>query len=147
MSTPAPRSRPAHRERGAVTVYVILMATTVLVVMGVAVDVSGHVHAMQDARAVAREAARAGGQELQIPTAVRGQDATADPAAAASAANTYLAAAGVAGTASTTGPDSIHVIVTTTYQTRFLGIVGITSTAATGQAGARITRSVQGVEQ
>ena len=72
----------------------ILIAATVVVMMGLAVDVSGHVHAMQEARSVAREAARAGGQQVNVPTAIRGHGVQANPGEAAAAANTYLAAAG-----------------------------------------------------
>ena len=39
-----------------------------LLMVGLAVDVSGHLHAMQEARATAREAARVGGQQVQTPT-------------------------------------------------------------------------------
>ncbi|AXH97993.1 pilus assembly protein [Ornithinimicrobium avium] len=115
--------------------------------VGLAVDVSGHLHAMQEARATAREAARVGGQQLQTPTGVRGLGAVADPGQAAAAAQAYLASAGVAGSASVTGPASISVDVTSVYPTKFLSIVGVPSLSATGTAEARITRSVGGVEQ
>ncbi|WP_238146582.1 TadE/TadG family type IV pilus assembly protein [Ornithinimicrobium murale] len=134
-------------ERGAVSVFVIMMATIVLIVMGVAVDTAGHIHAMQEARSVAREAARAGGQHLQIPTAVRGEGAVVDPSVASAAANAYLESAGIGGSASVTGPESIHVTVTSTYDTTFLSIIGIGGLSATGEADARVARSHGGVEQ
>ncbi|MGD8200919.1 pilus assembly protein TadG-related protein [Ornithinimicrobium sp. W1679] len=141
------QDRREGAERGSVSAFVVLLATAFLIMVGLAVDVSGHLHAMQEARAVAREAARAGGQQVQVPTGVRGQDARADPALAAAAAQTYLDVAGVAGTASVAGPTSIRVQVTSTYPTRFLGVVGVDALTATGTAQARITRSVEGVEQ
>lgn len=134
-------------DRGAVSVFVVLMATVVLIVVGVAVDAAGHIHAMQEARSVAREAARAGGQHLQIPTAVRGDAAVVDPSVAAAAATTYLQAAGISGSATVTGPESIRVTVTSTYDTTFLSIVGIGGLSATGEAEARVARSHGGVEQ
>ena len=134
-------------ERGSVGVFVIVIAASFLIMVGLAVDVSGHLHAMQEARATAREAARVGGQQLQTPTGVRGLGAVADPGQAAAAAQAYLASAGVAGSASVTGPASISVHVTSVYPTKFLSIVGVPSLSVTGTAQARITRSVGGVEQ
>lgn len=136
-----------QQDRGSVSVFVIVLATAFLIMMGLAVDVSGQIHAMQEARSVARQAARAGGQELNLPTGVRGQAAVANPSAAAAAAQNYLAQAGVAGSASVTSPTSITVMVTTNYPTKFLSIIGVGSLSATGTADARIARSVEGVEQ
>ncbi len=138
---------PGHADRGSVSVLVLLLATTVLLITGLAVDVSGHVHALQQTRAVASEAARVGGQQLQAPTAMTGTGAVADPGQAVAATNAFLAASGVDGVATVTGPDSIHVDVTGTYKTRFLSVIGITSLPVTGKADSRITRSVDGVEQ
>lgn len=134
-------------ERGSVGVFVIVIAASFLIMVGLAVDVAGHLHAMQDARATAREAARVGGQQLQTHTGVRGLGAVADPGLAAAAAEAYLSSAGVAGSAAVTGPASISVDVTSVYPTKFLSIVGVGSLSATGTAEARITRSVEGVEQ
>lgn len=146
--TPA-QHRPARpaTDEGAVSLLVVLMATVVLVMMGLAVDVSGHIHAMQEARGLAREAARVGGQQLQLAPAMRGHATTAETGTAVAAANGYLAAAGVTGSAAVTGPATIRVEVTTTYQTRFLSIIGIGSLHATGSADSRITRSLEGTEQ
>lgn len=140
-----PRGQGA--ERGSVGVFVIVVAAAFLIMVGLAVDVAGHLHAMQEARATAREAARVGGQQLQAPAGVRGIGAVADPNLAAAAAQAYLASAGVAGSAAATGPTSISVDVTTVYPTKFLSIVGVGSLSATGTAEARISRSVGGVEQ
>ncbi len=134
-------------EQGSISVMAILIAATVVVMMGLAVDVSGHVHAMQEARSVAREAARAGGQQVNVPTAVRGHGVEANPGEAAAAANAYLAAAGTTGSATVTGPTTIRVDVTSTYQTRFLSVIGISTLLSTGQSNARITRVQDGVER
>ncbi|MCK0113529.1 pilus assembly protein TadG-related protein [Ornithinimicrobium sp. F0845] len=135
------------QDRGSVSVFVAVIAVAFALMAGLAVDVSGHIHAMQEARSVAREAARAGGQQLEVATGVRGVDAIADPGRAAAAAQAYLAQAGVTGSASVSGPDSISVEVTSVYPTKFLSIVGVSGLSATGTADARITRSLQGVEQ
>jgi len=63
------------------------------------------------------------------------------------AARTYLAASGMTGTVTVTGGSTVTVDVRDTYDTTFLGIIGITSMTVTGHGQARITRSVGGVEQ
>lgn len=140
-------SAAAEAERGSVTVFTILIASVVLIMVGLAVDVAGHIHAMQEARSTAREAARAGGQEIQKPRGVLGHDAMATPYLAAGAADAYLSSAGVSGSAAVTGPYTIQVTVSTTYDTKFLSVLGVGALSATGSAESRITRSIAGVEQ
>lgn len=147
MKTPQRSRWPGDPEAGSVTVFTILIASVILVMLGLAVDVAGHIHAMQEARSVAREAARAGGQEMNKARAARGAGAVTNPYDAAAAANSYLAVAGVTGHASMVGPETVTVTVTSTYSTKFLGVVGIGSLSATGTAEARLTRSVEGVEE
>lgn len=150
MSQPPHNPSTDHRldpEAGTVTVFAVLITTVVLMMAGLAVDVSGHIHAMQEARSVAREAARAGAQQVQVAPALRGIHAVTDAGQAVGAANSYLAAAGVNGSAAATSPTTIRVEVTTTYSTRFLSVVGVNSLQASGHAQARITRTLEGVEQ
>ncbi|WP_237768061.1 pilus assembly protein [Serinicoccus sp. CNJ-927] len=129
------------------SLWTVMLASLALIMVGLAVDTSGHIHAMQEARSLAREAARAGGQEIEKPRGVLGQGAVATPVLAAAAANSYLSAAGVDGSATVTGPYTVQVAVTTTYSTRFLSVIGIGSLSATGTAESRITRSIEGTEQ
>lgn len=147
MRTPQASRWPGDPEAGSVTAFTILIASLLLVMLGLAVDVAGHIHAMQEARSVAREAARAGGQEMDKARALRGAGTVTNPYEAAAAANSYLALAGVSGHASVVNPETVTVTVNSTYTTKFLGVVGIGSLSATGTAEARLTRSVEGVEE
>lgn len=115
--------------------------------VGLAVDLTGQVYAQQRARGIAVQAARAGGQHVQAGLAIRGLGLTADPAAAATAARTYLAAANVTGTVTITSGDRITVTTRDTYDTKFLGLIGINAMPVTGHGEARITRSLSGVER
>jgi hypothetical protein len=54
---------------------------------------------------------------------------------------------GLTGTVAVTGGTTVTVNVRDTYPTTVLGIIGITSMTVTGHGQARITRSVEGVEQ
>ena len=132
-------------ERGSVTIWMITTALTMVLLVGLAVDLGGQVLAKQHAQVVAFEAARAGGQQLQGAAAVLGQAAVVDPAAAVAAASTYLAGTPeVTGTASVVGT-RVVVDTTTTYQTQFLSIIGIHELTVTGHAEAQTVRAVEGV--
>ena len=140
------RLRCLERERGSVTIWIITSATAMILLAGLAVDVGGQVHAKQRAQDIAVEAARAGGQQLQAPTAVRGQGAVADPGQAIGAARNYLAGTSdVTGTASVSGGNTITVNTTSTYEPKFLSIIGIGSLTVSGHAQVLITRAVGGV--
>jgi Flp pilus assembly protein TadG len=139
--------RARDPERGSISIWLVTTGFAMIVLVGLAVDLGGQVHAQQHARAVADQAARTGGQQLRAPEAVRGQGLLADTHLAATAARTYLTASGLTGTVTITGGTTVTVDVRDTYKTTFLGIIGITSMTVTGHGQARITRSVGGVEQ
>jgi len=132
-------------ERGSVTLWMITTALTMVLLVGLAVDLGGQVLAKQHAQVVAFEAARAGGQQIQGAAAVLGQAAAVDPVRAVAAASTYIAGTPeVTGTASVVGT-RVVVDTTTTYQTRFLSIIGIQELTVTGHAEAQTVRAVEGV--
>jgi hypothetical protein len=66
---------------------------------------------------------------------------------AVAAAQTYLNASDVTGTASIVNGNTIRVTTSSTYNTKFLSIIGLGSMRVTGQAEARIVRVVGGVSQ
>lgn len=136
----------AASERGSVSVWMMTIATAMVLLLGLAVDASGQIHTRARAQGVAAEAARAGGQQLTGAGAIRGQDPVIDPAAAVLAASTYLAAApGITGTATITAAQRIVVTTEATYQTKFLSLIGITTLPVSGHAEIEIHRVVQGV--
>ena len=95
-----------------------------------------------------RRRSRAGGQQLQGAAAVRGQGAVVDSAAAVAAANTYIAGApGVTGSATIQGGTRVVTDTTTTYTTKFLSIIGISTLTVTGHAEVQVNRAVDGVAQ
>ena len=92
-------------DRGAIALFVVVFTVALLAAVGLVVDGGGKVRALQRADEAAREAARAGSQMLDVPSAVRGDGLSIDPAAAARAARAYLDAAGVDGTVTVQGND------------------------------------------
>lgn len=138
----------SEHERGSITMWFALSAFVMIVLVGLAVDLSGQVHAQQHARNVAAQAARVGGQEINAPGGVRGTGAHADTALAVNAAQAYLNAAGLSGMVSVEGGGTRLVVTTSdVYSTKFLGVIGIGSMPVTGSAEARVVRAVQGGEQ
>jgi len=134
-------------EQGSISIWIATSGLVMILLVGLAVDLGGQVHAQQYARDVARQAARAGGQQLQASLAVRGLAAQTDPGPAVAAARAYLAAADVTGTASLRGGDTVIVTTSATYDTTFLGLIGISQLTVTGAAESRVARTVGGVEQ
>ncbi|MBB2892163.1 TadE/TadG family type IV pilus assembly protein [Flexivirga oryzae] len=133
------------RERGSVTIFMAAAAFVMIVLVGLAVDLGGQVAAQQRARDVAGQAARAGGEQVLGGPAVEGQGAQIDTNAAAAAARSYLASAGVDGTVAVTSNDTLVVTTSQNYQTKFLSVMGIGSLHVTGHSSARLIRAQNGV--
>jgi hypothetical protein len=138
------RQRSPDTERGSVTVWLALSSFVMVFLVGLAVDLGGQVHAQQRDHDLAAQAARSGGEEVQAASAIEGSALTIDAADARAAAQHYLAAAGVTGTVSVTGGDDITVTVRDSYQTRFLGLLGIHHLDVTATATAHLVRTLGG---
>lgn len=136
-----------HDERGSVSVWLALAAAAMILCVGLAVDLGGHVHAQQRARDLAAQAARTAGEEIAAAPAVRGQTPTVDTAAAKTAAVRYLASAGVTGTVEVQPGNILSVTVTDSYTPVFLTMLGVGRLTVTGHSTARLVRAVQGTER
>lgn len=138
----------SRRDKGSVTIWLALASFVMIVLVGVAVDLSGQVYAQQHARDIAAQAARSAGQQIDASLGVRGIGAQTNTAQAIAAAKSYIAGAGMEGDASITGGGTtITVSVVDTYETKFLSIIGLTSLRVTGSAETRVVRVVGGVER
>lgn len=138
--------RRRDRERGSVTIWIVTIAFASIMMVGLAVDLGGKVAAQQHARDVAAQAARAGGQRLNGPVAVRGDGAKPDGADAVVAARAYLASAGVSASSVTVSGTRLVVRVTDTYQPKFLQIIGLGTMTVHGQGSARLVQVIDGEE-
>src|SRR4051794_31740625 len=134
-------------DRGSVSLFAVTAATGMIILAGLAVDLAGQVHARQHAVDVARQAARAAGQQLQPAPAVRGDGLRTDPQSAVAAARSYLAAADVTGSVSLHGGTVVVVTTSARYDTVFLSIIGIDQLQVSGRSEARTLRAVHGVER
>ena len=89
----------ADRDRGRVSIFLAIALFAVLVVIGLSYDAAGRLRTQQRADNLAAEAARAGGQQIDITQAMQNGAKVVDRAAAATAALDYLENAGVQGNA------------------------------------------------
>jgi hypothetical protein len=130
MTTPPSiGSRPA--ERGAVSIFLAVLVPGLLLIIGLAVDGGAKVAATQRANAIADEAARAGGQAIDVSAALAGQ-VRVDPAAAVVAAQDYLTRNDVQGSVTVVDGDTLQVTTTITQPTTFLGLIGISALTVEG---------------
>ncbi|EGD43994.1 putative membrane protein [Nocardioidaceae bacterium Broad-1] len=133
-----------HDERGSVSTWLVTASLVMAMLVGLAVDLGGQIHAQQRAHDLAAQAARVGGEQLQAAPAIQGRYVAVDTAAARRAATSYLRSAGVSGSVAVRTGDTVAVTVRDTYETRFLGIIGISRVRVTGTATAHPVRSLGG---
>lgn len=137
MSTEATdTSRTRHRERGSASILIAALGLALLMATGLAVDGGRKLGALSEARNVADNAARAGAQMIDADTYRATGEPFVDPAAAATAASSYLSRHGYSGTVSVSGP-TVTVTVSMSVSTRFLpGPMSVSATeSATAVAG------------
>lgn len=131
----------ASGEDGVVTAVTVIVLAALIVLAGLVFDggmaMKGRVQALDEAQ----EAARAGAQQIDIPTFRSTGQAVLNTGSALGAAEAYLAATGDAGTVSVSG-ETVAVTVTHVQRTQVLALIGIgsftekaTATATAEQGG------------
>jgi hypothetical protein len=135
-----PRDRVGG-DAGQVTPFAVLMIIALLAVAGLVLDAGLALAEKVRALDVAQAAARAGAQELDLYKYRTANVAELDPARAASAAQAWLASAGVEGDATAT-TTTVIVTVRRTTTTQLLQIVGVGELRVSASASAT---AVQGV--
>jgi hypothetical protein len=125
--------------------FFAVSSLAILMVMGLLIDGGGALNAANRATAIAQEAARTAGQQIDPAQAIEGTAITIDPDAAVGAARDYLAAAGVQGSLEITdGGQSLTVTVNDTYDTYFAQFVGAGTISVTGTAKAHLQTQAGG---
>lgn len=143
----SPAARRNRDERGSITIWLAMASFAMVFLLGLAVDLGGQVHAHERAHDLAAQAARASGEEVNGGPAIQGTGLSVNPAAARAAARLYLQQAGVHGTVTVTSGDTITVTVHDSYDTQFLGLIGIHRLDVTGTASAHLIRTLGGSQQ
>ena len=125
-------------ELGAVTAFVVVFTTTLLLVVGLVVDGGYVLAARRSAINEAEAAARAGAQAVRTDVLRADGPVTIDPARARRRALEYLAGTGHEGSVAVAG-DTVQVEVSFTKPLTILGLAGL------GQVTVRGTGEAQGV--
>ena len=134
-------------DRGGVTVFVAVCVIALIGIIGIAVDGGSKMRATERADYLAGEAARAGGQAIDPAQAISGRAIVVDPQDAAAAAQAYLRSAGAHGTVSVSADGkTLTVTVTSSYDTKFLSVVGIGSLPVAGHGKATLLHGVTAPE-
>ncbi len=122
-------------DRGSVSLLFVIVAAGLLAMAGLVIDGGGKARAAAEADDTARAAARAGVQAIDPAAVLAGATPAADPARAAAAARSYLAAAGVSGTVSIApGGRQLTVTTTGTYTPVLLSAAGVGPMQVAGTA-------------
>jgi hypothetical protein len=130
-------------ECGQLAAFVAVLAFALVLVAGLVADGGGVLAAHQQAIADAFEAARAGAQQLD-QSALRSEGAVSvDPAAARTAALSYLERLGETGSVSVDG-DAVTVTASLRHALAVLSAVGVGPVAISGTATASATQGITG---
>ena len=141
------RSRLRDERGAAVTVWTILLATALTMIIGLAVDLSGQVNRMRLAGDVAAQAARTAGQQLDADTyTATGGDVEVAATRAKAAAIAYAKASGMNATAHIESGTDLVVDVTTDYEPVFLSAFGIGTQQVSASARVRVVKALEGKE-
>lgn len=130
-------------ERGSLATWTALVMPAFILCVGLGVDFAGHATAEQEARAVAGEAARAGGQYLEV----RDGRAHPDTHRAERAAQDFVAASLLSGSVVVGADGTVTVHVQGEYPTQFLGMIGIDVLPLRAVGSARVVSVIAGNEE
>lgn len=135
-------------ERGAVvSVWTAVIATTMVLVLAIAVDLSGVVHAKQSAADAAAQAARQAGQQLSTGTLLQEGRLEVRTRQAKAAALEYLKAIGMTGTATVQDGTTLVITAQASYRPLFLSGIGIGPIQVSGTSSVRVLRVEDGTER
>ena len=126
-----------HPERGSVSVYVVIIAASLMLMAGLGVEGGRVLNARSTMADQAEQAARVGVQQLSMEKLRGSGVAATDPSAASSAARSYLARTGEAQTSTVkASSERVSVTVERDVPTTMLRLVGVTSihVTVTGEA-------------
>jgi hypothetical protein len=133
----------AGDDNGSVSVFAVIAVVALFIIAGLVFDGGARMKEGAHADAVAQEAARAGGQQIDPDQAIPGNAIVVDRATAVRAARSYLSAAGVSGSVQITeNGRALKVNVMTSYQPKFLGAIGVGTLQVRGHGRAQLVHGV-----
>ncbi|GAB3971238.1 hypothetical protein GCM10029978_046050 [Actinoallomurus acanthiterrae] len=146
-----PPVRPGERrerERGALSIFTVVITMVVIVFFGAIVDFGQKLQARHDANIAAEEAARAGAGQVDRDRAYsHGGTFRVDRQAAIRAAQDYLHAGGYHGSVTALGARRIRVRVALTRPAIFLPVIGISTLHVQAVADADLATGIRGEDR
>jgi Flp pilus assembly protein TadG len=137
-------NRPARRlrgEDGQVVPFFLVLAPVLLVLGGLVFDGGQVLTARREANNLARQAARAAVQEVDV-NSIRAGTPALDPAAAEDRARRYLAERGVTPVTVVVTTDHVAVTISIDQRTPLLALIGVSHRTVTATGSARPARGV-----
>nr|NLD41774.1 hypothetical protein [Actinomycetales bacterium] len=127
-----------HAERGSVSMFAVVSVLGLFIAIGLVVDGGRKIRAIETAQAIAQDAARVAGNQLDFTSnLLDGSRPEIDVDAAISAGNAAIATAG--GDPSSPGVSvsgyTVSATVHVTVPTTFLSVIGIASVTGVGEVG------------
>ncbi len=132
-------------EDGTILMLVLGLTVALLATAGLVYDGGRLLAARSQAFDAAQNAARVGGQAVDLASQRSGGKGRLHASAAASAASDYLAEAGYRGNV-TISEDAIQVTVTDTTPLVVLRLIGLTERTVTGRGEARLVHGISAAE-
>lgn len=131
-------------ERGDVTLWFVTLTAALILLLGLAYDGSVKIQAVREAQAIAADAVRTAGQQIDVTSVMSGAPASVAPFQAQQAGQQIITANGASGTLSVVG-SQITADVSVTHPTVFLGLIGITEVTGHGSATANAYQGIGGI--
>ncbi|MFC8448103.1 hypothetical protein [Kitasatospora sp. NPDC057223] len=139
--------RRVRPDAGAISLFVAIVTTGFVSMIGLVVDAGGRLRAIENTDARAQEAARVAGQQLDEAGVLQGRGFKVLEAYASQAANAYLGLFGLSGSASLTADGTgVVVTVSTTYKPALLSLVPKNGWGITGRGSAILVHGVKKAE-
>ena len=133
-------------DRGAVvSVWAVLGLALTVLIIGIAVDLSGQINAKRQANDVADQAARSAAQQVNTQSYLDdGRSVAVVAGRAKTAAVTYVQRYGMVGSAHIEARNRLVVETAATYRPVFLSMFGIGNLRVTGTATVQLVRALEG---
>ncbi|WP_371501041.1 hypothetical protein OG871_29795 [Kitasatospora sp. NBC_00374] len=133
-------------DRGAISTFVAITAASLVVLLGIVLDLGGRLRTMEQTDALAQEAARAAGQQLDRRALLEGRGYQVLQAEAEAAANAYLAGHHLTAHVEFPDPRTVAVRIDSTYDTKLLSLVKIDTLPVHGTGKAVLVHGVTEAE-
>ncbi|WP_354643312.1 hypothetical protein [Kitasatospora camelliae] len=137
---------PTGPDTGAVSTFVAVSAAALVILVGIVLDLGGRLRVIEQTDALAQEAARAGGQQLDEAALRDGRGYLVDEPRAREAVQAYLAGHHLTGEVDLHTPGVVSVTIDAHYDTSLLRLIRINTLPVRGTGKAVLVHGVTNEE-